>query len=455
MPSPQRSHTDTDPEAGNPASTVQALWQAARAEPASSYFNIPIAFRLKGRLDPNALEGALNAVVRRHDTLRTVFEETDGSVAKKVLPDLRTRLARHEIASAPEPERHLAMLLAREADAPFDLQTGPLFRTGLVTLSEREHVLFLTIHHAIFDQWSSAVLFRELSALYDLRAYGRPWTEDAEPTQHAVCVRQQREWLGSADHQRQLQYWRAQLRGPLPITEMPRPRPGPAVASGGATYWFELPVPLGHHVTTVARAHRITPFMLLLATFMILLHRYTGEEDMCIASALARRRRLEWESVIGLLMNGVMFRTRVHDDDTGDAIFKQVRETALWAYDNQDVPHGEVRRAVGAPDSREQRERQAFFHCAPRVRPEFTGVETTVLPTATSCPKRDFGLSMYDEWRDGQVRWSGEVEYNAGLFSPSDIVRIVEHFESLLANVCSNPGQTVAALTAEIPGSNS
>ena len=454
MPSPPRSHTDTSPEAGSPASTVHALWQAARAEPESAYFNIPIAFRLKGRLDPNALERALSIVVGRHDTLRTVFEETDGSVVKKILPDLPTQLARHEIASAPEPEHHLATLLAREADTPFDLQTGPLFRAGLVTLSDLEHVLFVTIHHAIFDQWSSAVLFRELSALYDAQAYDRSWTAEAEPTQHAACVRQQREWLGSADHERQLQYWREQLRGPLPRTEMPRPRAGPAVASGGATHWFELPVPLGHHVTAVARAYRITPFMLLLATFMILLHRYTGEEDMCVASALARRRRLEWESVIGLLMNGVMFRTHVRNHDTGDAIFRRVRDTALGAYDNQDVPHGEVRRAVDAPDSREQRERQVFFHCAPRVRPEFTGVETTVLPTATTCPKRDFGLSMYDEWRDGQVRWSGEVEYNAGLFAPSDIVRIVEHFTSVLANVCSNPGHTVAALTAEIPRSN-
>jgi hypothetical protein len=435
-------------------STAQKLWNAARADPASSYFNIPVAFRLEGALDTDAVERAFNSLVRRHDTLRTVFEETNGHIVKKVLPEVKLRLARHVVAPSSERERDVAMLLSAEADTPFDLATGPLFRAGLVILSERDHVLFLTIHHAIFDQWSGAVLFQELSAFYEAHAYGTPCTLDPEPTQYATCARQQAEWLSSADHERQLQYWKAQLRGPLPIIEMPARRAGLNVSNMGATHWFELPVGLGRQVAVAARTHRITPFMLLLTTFMILLHRYTGEEDISVASALARRRRREWESVIGLLMNGVTFRALVQSHDTCGAVLKRVRDAALAAYDNQDVPHGEVLRAVSAPASPEERTRQVSFHCAPRVRPELFAVETTFVPTATTCAKSRFGLSFHDEWRDGRVRWHGVVEYNAGLFLPADIACIVEDYEYVLAEVCSNAGATVAELTAGIHGSS-
>jgi hypothetical protein len=153
-------------------------------------------------------------------------------------------------------------------------------------------------------------------------------------------------------------------------------------------------------------------------------------------------------------MNGVMFRAFVRDEDRGVDVLKRVRDVTLGAYDNQDVPYGEVRRAVGAPNSPEERERQLFFHCAPRVRPEFAGVGATILPTATSSLKHDFGLSLQDEWRNGQVRWHGEVEYNAALFAPSDIVRIVGHFEDVLTVVCRDPEITVAELTANISLSN-
>ena len=229
-------------------STAQKLWNAARVDPASSYFNIPVAFRLQGPLDTDAVEHAFNSLVRRHDTLRTVFEETDGRVVKKVLRDVKLRLARHMVAPSRERERDVAMLLAAEADTPFDLATGPLLRAGLVILSERDHVLFLTIHHAIFDQWSGAVLFQELSALYEAHAGGTPCTLDPEPTQYAACARQQAEWLSSADHERQLQYWKAQLRGPLRIIEMPGRPPSPDVSNIGATHWFELPIGLGREV---------------------------------------------------------------------------------------------------------------------------------------------------------------------------------------------------------------
>jgi non-ribosomal peptide synthetase component F len=200
-------------------------------------------------------------------------------------------------------------------------------------------------------------------------------------------------------------------------------------------------------MTTVARAQRVTPFMLLLTSFMILMHRYTGDEDIAVASAVARRRTLEWQSVIGLLMNGVVLRARVQNSDTCDAVLKRVRDVALQAYDNQEIPHGEVRRAVGAPETHEERARQVFFHCAPRVRPQFPGVESTIVATATSCAKSDFGMSLYDEVRSGKpVRWSGLVEYNDGLFDRPAIARIVQEFQDVLAKVCAGPGQSVGSV---------
>jgi hypothetical protein len=363
-----------------------------------------------------------------------------------VLPDVSLPLSQRAVPSGPDREAAIAALLTAEADAPFDLAHGPLLRAGLLTLAEREHILLLTIHHAIFDQWSAAVLFQELSALYDAQVSGQPHSLHPTPTQIAACAREQAEWLTSADHDRQLQYWKEQLRAPLPITEMPAGLANSHRTSTGGTHCFELPEPLAGQMTMVARSLRVTPFMLMLTTFMILMHRYTGGEDITVASAVARRRKLGWQSVIGLLMNGVVLRARVQNDDSVHAVLKRVRDVSLQAYDNQDVPHSEVRRAVGAPASYEERARQVYFHSAPRVRPEFANVRTTILPTATSCARSDFGMSIHDELEGGQVRWHGVVEYNHGLFDASAIARIVNDFEQVLAEVCAQPEQRVGQL---------
>ncbi len=270
----------------------QRLWFLDQFEPNSPYYNIPAAARFTGTLHQAALERSLQELVRRHETLRTTFRAAEGLPVQVVAPTLDLPLSRKDLSGLPEAEREReARRFAREeARRPFDLERGPLFRVALLKLAPREHVVVLVIHHIVSDGWSMKVFFRDLAALYQGFAANKPSCLPALPVQYADYACWQRRWLQGEILDAQLAYWKERLAG-APALEMPTDRPRPPVQGiEGATHSFLLPKELGARLKVLARRENCTLYMILLAAFQTLLHRYSGQGDISVGTPIAGRR---------------------------------------------------------------------------------------------------------------------------------------------------------------------
>ncbi|WP_265584077.1 amino acid adenylation domain-containing protein [Chitinimonas koreensis] len=319
----------------------QRLWFFEQFESGSALYHMPLALRLSGPLDPAALRGALNEVVRRHDALRTRFVATGGEPLARVAERLELALPLVELGALPPGERQakLEWLLQDEARAPFDLAAGPPLRGRLFRLAADSHVLLLVLHHLVSDGWSMGVLLGELAALYRAGRDGLP-APLAEPAiQYADFARWQREWLQGEALQRQLDHWTRALDGiPAQLT-LPLDRPRPQVQTfNGAKLPLPIPAAAVAGLQALGRRHGATLFMTLTAAFSLLLSRHAGQDDICLGTPIANRGRAELEPLIGLFANTVVLRTRLAGNPRFDALLEQVRDTTLAAYEHQDLP---------------------------------------------------------------------------------------------------------------------
>jgi hypothetical protein len=290
----------------------QRLWFLDQFEPGNSNYNIPVAVRLKGPLNVAALHESLNEIVRRHETLRTTFTITDDDPVQVIAPKLVLPLPVLDLGGWPEREREAQArrLAGEEALQPFDLTRGPLLRAALFRLQEDEHVALLTMHHIISDGWSISVLIRELTTIYAAFSKGAPSPLPELPIQYADFAQWQRRWLTDEVLERQLLYWKQQLKGAPAVLQLPTDRPRPSVQNfQGAHYPFALSESLTRSINLLARQEGVTLFMLLLAAFQTLLHRYTGQDDIVIGSPIAGRNRSETEGLIGFFVNTLIMRT--------------------------------------------------------------------------------------------------------------------------------------------------
>ena len=284
--------THTAEQAAPLSFAQQRLWLLDRLMPTGSVYNIDHVLRISGELDPAALRGALNELVRRHEVLRTRFGMQDGQPVQVIAPELKIALAIEDLLEcAPDERANEAQRRAQaESEAPFDLTNGPLIRARLLRLTPSEHWLLLTLHHIITDGWSSGVLRRELTTLYNAYHRGEPSPLPDLPVQYADYALWQRQWLQGAVLEKQLGFWRQALSD-LPILDMPTDRPRPAAASyRGDCVKFDVPESLTHSLKALSRREGATLFMTLLATYQILLFRYSGQEDIEIGRASCRER---------------------------------------------------------------------------------------------------------------------------------------------------------------------
>ncbi|HEX8118111.1 MAG TPA: amino acid adenylation domain-containing protein, partial [Pyrinomonadaceae bacterium] len=262
----------------------QRLWFIDQLDPGSSAYNLASAVRLRGRLDADALRRTLSEVVRRHEVLRTTFEERDGQPVQVIHEPEPLRLEVEDLGKAPNPEEEARRLATQEARTPVDLSAGPLVRARLLRLSEEEHVLAVTMHHIVSDGWSMGVLIREVAGLYEAYARGQESPLPEPEVQYADYAAWQREHLAGEALERQLEYWRKQLGGGLPTLELPTDRPRPAVQRlSGATERAEMG-DVGGPLWELSRREGVTPFMVLLAAWQVLLARYSGQEDIVVGT---------------------------------------------------------------------------------------------------------------------------------------------------------------------------
>ncbi|HYH80735.1 MAG TPA: condensation domain-containing protein, partial [Longimicrobium sp.] len=317
------------------------LWFLDRMEPGNAFYNLPNAVRLRGALDEAALERSLSEIVRRHEALRTVFAEADGSPVQVIAPFGGFALPVEDLSGLGEADREAAVRrrVGEEASRPFDLSAGPLFRAALLRLGAEDHVLQFSMHHIVSDGWSLGVLFRELSALYAAYLAGRESPLSELPVQYADYAVWQREQLAGGVLERQLAYWRERLADAPALLELPTDRPRPAVQRyRGATVPVALSPELLERLQALGRSEGATLYMTLLGAFQVLLSKYSGSEDIVVGSTIAGRTRKEVEELIGFFVNTLVLRTDLSGDPSFREVLRRAREVTLGAYAHQEVP---------------------------------------------------------------------------------------------------------------------
>jgi amino acid adenylation domain-containing protein len=394
------------------------------------------------------LAQTLQEVVRRHEALRTTFIAAEGRPVQVIGPARPFALPVVDLGAPPGAEREAeALALAgQEARRPFDLAGGPLLRAALLRLGADEHVLLVTLHHIVADGWSLGVLVREVAALYEAFARGRPAPLPELPIQYADFAHWQRQWLRGEVLEAQLAYWKRQLAGPPAALGLPTDRPRPAVQSyRGARHAFGLPGPLSEALRGLSRREGATPFMTLLAALQALLGRYTGQADVSVGSPVANRNRAETEGLIGFFVNTLVLRTDLSGNPTFRELLGRVRAVALGAYAHQDLPFEQL---VGALQPERDLSRSPLFQVlfvlqnAPLPALRLGQLTLSPVEVEGGTAKFDLTLSLMDTGQGLE----GALEYNTDLFDAATVARMAEHFQTLLAGIAADAGQRLADL---------
>ncbi|HYR11951.1 MAG TPA: amino acid adenylation domain-containing protein [Longimicrobium sp.] len=431
-----------------PSFAQERLWFLDRLQPGGTFFNVPIPLRLRGELDAGALERALGEIVRRHEVLRTTLPAVDGAPVQAVAPFAGFTLPVDDLSGLPEAEREAEVRrrAADDAERPFDLQAGPLFRARLLRLGATDHALLASMHHVVTDGWSLDVWFRELAALYGAYLRGEPSPLPELPVQYADFAAWQREQLRGPALERQLAWWRERLAGAPELLQLPTDHPRPASMSfRGAFLPIHLSRGLVDRLEALGRAEGATLYMVLLAAFQVLLARYGGGDDVVVGSTIAGRTRGETEGLIGLFMNTLVIRTDLSGDPAFREVLRRVRGVTLGAYENQDVPFeklvGElrpVRNLSHSPLFQVLFELQEDGGGAPAL----PGVQVREVETEGGAAKVDLAVALRVSGRG----ITGGLTYATDLFDAGTARRMAEHLERLLRQVADDPGRRVSRL---------
>jgi len=432
-----------DPSALPVSFAQQRLWFLTQLEGNSAAYNIPGAVRIDGPLNITALQQALDALVSRHESLRTCFPLRDGHVVQCVAPTSDLSLA---VIAATELDRRLPDWLIQQAQRPFDLETGPLLRVQLIQIAPTQQTLLVVMHHIISDGWSMGVFIREILALYHSYQTGQPITLPPLPIQYADYSAWQRQWLQGEVLEQQVRYWQQQLAGAPALLELPTDHPRPAVQSfQGRTYQATLPSTLTAEVKRLAQQQGVTLFMVLLSAFQLLLARYSGQQDIAVGSPIANRQHAELESLIGFFVNTLVLRMTLDTTSTVADLLQQVRRVALEAYAHQDVPFEQIVEAL--PFQRTLAYAPLFqvmfiLQNAPTAPLELDNISLAPLEVNTGTAKFDLTLEMQETPQGVVGRW----EYNSDLFEASTIARMASHFEILLEAMVTDVQQLITTL---------
>ncbi|KYG05796.1 hypothetical protein BE21_38460, partial [Sorangium cellulosum] len=423
----------------------QRLWFVEELQPGTAVYNMPIGVLLRGPLDRAALERSLEQLVARHEVLRTRFEVRGGQPLQVVLPEARIELQHVDLSRVPRQDRDRAARRAAEEEArrPFDLASGPPIRAALIRLADEEHVLLVTAHHIACDGGSIPVLFRDLSAFYEAARAGRAPDLPPLPMQYADVAIWQRAQAGA--WRGQIEYWKRALADIEPL-ELPTDRPrGSALSHRGDTVPVSLPAPLVEELRALGRREGATMFMLLLAGFVALLHRYTGRAGVAVGAPTGGRTQVEMEPLIGFFVNMLVLRVRVDDNPTFAELVRRVRQVTLEAQGHQDIPFEQVVDALQVKRDlgRTPLFQAAFaFQSAPE-RPRALGeLEASPFAVDTATAKFDLLLAL----EEGDQGISGGIEFSAELFDRSTIERWRGHLETLLAASAARPELRVGDL---------
>ena len=426
----------------------ERLWFLDQLEGKSPAYNIPAVLRLDGPLEVVALGDSLKEILRRHEVLRTTFPLVDGHAAQAIASTPALPLPVVDLRNLSEPEQatEVRRLADEEAQRPFDLAADPLLRTTLLQLDAEAHVLLLTMHHIVSDGWSLGVFLRELGVIYGAFSRGEPSPLPDLPVQYADFAVWQRKWLAGGELERQLSYWKRRLAGAPPLLKLPTDRARPPVQGFlGDGQSFEIGSDLARRLKALSEESGTTLFMTLLAAFVVLLTRYSGQKEIVVGSPIAGRNLRETESLIGFFVNTLVWRTEVSGETTFRSLLGQVRQTALEAFAHQDLP---FERLVAELRPERSLSYSPLFQVmfimqnAPMGKLEIPGMRRAALEMEVKVVRCDLTLSV-EEAEDGL---KGLWTYKPDLFDAATIARLSQRYRVLLESITRTPGAPVSEL---------
>ncbi|WEK32623.1 MAG: non-ribosomal peptide synthase/polyketide synthase [Candidatus Pseudomonas phytovorans] len=422
------------------------FWQMA---PESTAYNMATVLRLRGNLAEDALRLSFEALIARHETLRTTFRQAGDHALQVIHPAQPFNLAseRVDLGAGKQQAALLKRLVEAETQRPFDLEHGPLLRVKLLRVAEDDHVLILTLHHIISDGWSMPVMVDELVQLYEGLRTGQPVELAGLPVQYADYAVWQRQWMEAGERERQLDYWKAQLGDRQPVLELPADRPRPANQDfAGASFAIDLDRDLVHALKALAQQQGVSLFMLLLASFQTLLHRYSGQDDIRVGVPIANRNRLETERLIGFFVNTQVLKAEFDLHTTFSQLLEQTRQTALAAQGHQDLPFEQLVEALHPERSLSHSPLfQALYNHQTELRGQarsLPGLEVEGLAWERYTAQFDLTLDTF-EHAEGL---GASLVYATSLFDRPRIEALAQHWCNLLADIVRQPDQRVAEL---------
>jgi amino acid adenylation domain-containing protein/non-ribosomal peptide synthase protein (TIGR01720 family) len=424
----------------------QRLWFLHQLEPASDFYNVPLAFHVRGPLNTGVLADCWSEIARRHEVLRTTFPIRQGVPVQEVGETWsRSRMNVTELGHLPAEQAAAAAeeFLSKEAREPFDLSCGPLMRVFLLRLAKEEHALLLNVHHIIVDGWSLGILLRELAVLYEAFLAGRSSPLPPLPIQYADYAQWQRERLNGEFLKGQLAYWRQQLAGDSAL-ELPTDYPRPKVQTfRGANRTAILSSKLLESLKELARRENATLFMTLLAAIKVLLYRYTGQPEITVGTPVAGRIREQTEPLIGFFVNTLALRTRVPGHPRFTEFLRQVRAVSLGAYAHQDIPFEKlVEELQPERDSGRSPFFQVMFAFEDTLPWDWQLAGLQVSPIEIENRTAQFDLTFTMGETLNELRLS--CQYNSDLFQGATIERMMRHFELLVRGIVADAKQPVS-----------
>jgi surfactin family lipopeptide synthetase A len=439
----------------------ERIWFIQQLDPGNLAYNFQATLRFTGPLDVVALEQSLSELVRRHEIFRTTFPGVNGRPVQFIHPPKPVDLPLLDFRSLPEADRETRaqQWIRDELRRPFDLTQLPLVRWHLLRLSTQDYILLQVEHHLVHDGWSFTIFLRELLEIYKAFAGGKPSPLPELAIQFADFACWQRQWLQGSVVERQLEYWKRQLAGCPPILALPTDCPRPAVQTFcGAAPRAELPLRLVESLRILSRREGVTLFMTLLAGFVALLHRYTGQNDICVGSGIANRRWCDTEGLIGMIINNVVLRTDASGNPPFRDLLRQVREVTLAAAAHQDLPFDHVVQALAPerdPSFNPLFQTMFSFHDAPKPDLVLPGLRISLTEALSNesakfdlnvivIPRLDrrFGRTAEAEDDGLTVIW----EYNTDLFDSATMTRMMRHYQTTLEGIIVDPAQRLSDL---------
>ncbi len=422
----------------------QRLWFLDQLYPGKADYNLPQLLQLDGPLNIAALCDALNAIVKRHETLRTTFSKQGDETQQHITPELLIELPLLDLRDHHDAEHELQQQIDDEVSRTFDLSSGPLFRTKLFRLSPQQHTLLVTMHHIISDGWSIEIFNRELGLLYNSYCHNRPAALVALPVQYLDYAVWQRQQVDSL--QQQLKYWQQQLDGAPQVLALPTDKVRPAVQSfNGKRHNIDLPPQLSDALKRLGQHENATLFMVMLSAYQTLLYRYSGQDDILVGTPIAGRIQTELEPLIGFFVNSLVIRTRFTSELSFRQLLAQVRETALGAFSHQELPFEKlVETLTPRRDTSRNPLFQAMFSLQNDacVLPQMEQLGVSNLELGID--KAKFDLTLFVSESGSGLR--ATFNYASDLFHDIAIERMAGHYLTLLTAIVQNQDQAIARL---------